>query len=133
MSTEGSSPHGEASTNTESVTIDAEPIKKNTKVTARKGTAYTAESEEQRRSFIDSEDAKETVVWFIIKFTLTLCGCITAGIFFIDVIANKSDVTSSKETIEDIKSLWEIFFPIITLSLGYLFGKSHTKSESSKQ
>lgn len=122
-----------------SVSIDPDPEtnnggseKKKTKVTAKKGIERTAESEEQRRSFIDSEDAKETVVWFIIKFTLTLCGCITAGIFFIDAIVNKESITSSKDVISDIKSLWETFFPIITLSLGYLFGKTQNKTESGK-
>ncbi|WP_374736455.1 hypothetical protein [Klebsiella variicola] len=99
------------------------------KVTAKKGASPTSESEDQRRSFIDSEDAKETVVWFIIKFVLILCGCITAGIFFINIIVNKKDITSAKETIDDIKSLWEIFYPILTLALGYLFGKSQKKAK----
>ena len=129
MSIGDNQPQKETSTVSETTIIDDEPKNKKTKVTAKKGTAQTSESEEQRRSFIDSEDAKETVVWFIIKFTLILCGCATAGIFFIDIIANKSEVTSSKETIQDIKSLWEIFFPIITLSLGYLFGKTQNKTD----
>lgn len=101
-----------------------------TKVSARKNFLATESSDEPKRSFVDSEDAKETVVWFIIKFILILCGCVCCVIVFTDVVINKkSPPSSSQQLISDIKSLWETFSSILTLSLGYLFGKGNKKNK----
>lgn len=83
----------------------------------------SSDTSQKERSFADSEDAKETIVWFIVKFILIMCGCITAVIVFADVIINKHNIKSAGTLILDVKSLWETFSSIITLALGYLFGK----------
>jgi hypothetical protein len=43
------------------------------------------------------------------------------------VIVSKYGVYEGKEFISSLKDLWAIFTPIITLALGYAFGKRESK------
>lgn len=75
------------------------------------------------------EDAKSSVVWFVITFTLTLYGCIIAAMIIVDILNNKG-----VNILSNLKESWAVFTPIITLSLGYMFGKqSETTKENGKQ
>lgn len=70
------------------------------------------------------EDAKSSVVWFVITFTLTLYGCVIAVMIIVDILNNKG-----VNILSNLKESWAVFTPIITLSLGYMFGK---QSETTK-
>jgi len=65
------------------------------------------------------EDAKSSVVWFVITFTLTLYACLISVLIIIDIYNN-----NGVNVLDNIKESWGVFTPIITLSLGYMFGKA---------
>lgn len=78
--------------------------------------------------------AKTNVIYYIVSTTLVIFGCITASLIIIHVYGY-----SVSDLVSDIKDLWTIFTPIITLGLGYLFGankneeaKTMTSSETEK-
>ena len=52
------------------------------------------------------------------NITGAVCLSFTAGATLVSLI-----VYFGKDDIEFVKGMWEIIYPIITLSLGYLFGK----------
>lgn len=64
------------------------------------------------------ENAKNSIVWMTITWSFFTAGAISLLLFSL-VVANKDF-----KYIEEIKSVWSIFIPIITLALGYAFGKS---------
>lgn len=61
--------------------------------------------------------AKTNVIYYIVSTTLVIFGCITASLIVIHTFGY-----SVADLVSDIKDLWMIFTPIITLGLGYLFG-----------
>jgi len=61
--------------------------------------------------------AKTNVIYYIVSTTLVIFGCITASLIVIHTYGY-----SVADLVSDIKDLWMIFTPIITLGLGYLFG-----------
>lgn len=61
--------------------------------------------------------AKTNVIYYIVSTTLVIFGCITASLIIIHTFGY-----SVSDLVADIKDLWMIFTPIITLGLGYLFG-----------
>lgn len=67
------------------------------------------------------DDAKSSVVWFVITFTLTLYACLVAVLVIIDIYNN-----NGANVLNNIKESWAVFTPIITLSLGYMFGKAES-------
>lgn len=71
------------------------------------------------------DDAKNSVVWHVITYSLTIYSCIVAALLVIDVVNNDGN---SALTI--VKDSWAIFTPIITLSLGYMFGKKEEENKS---
>ena len=64
------------------------------------------------------QDARNSVVWYIITYSLTMYSCVVASLIVIDVLK-----TGGVHALETVKDSWAIFTPIITLSLGYMFGK----------
>jgi len=70
------------------------------------------------------EDAKSSVVWFVITFTLTLYACIISSMVIVDIFNNKG-----VNILNDVKESWAIFTPVITLSLGYMFGKAEVHKQ----
>ncbi|WP_250131469.1 hypothetical protein, partial [Serratia marcescens] len=70
------------------------------------------------------EQAKTSTIWYVISFVLTLYACVLTFILVIDVLS-----TGGENILTYTKESWAVFTPIITLSLGYLFGK---KDESTK-
>ena len=61
--------------------------------------------------------AKTNIVYTIIKWSFIVAGSLT----IIIVIMACSKITQF--SVESITTIWKIFIPLITLSLGYLFGK----------
>lgn len=64
------------------------------------------------------EDAKNSIVWMTITWSFCIAGVLSLLLFGL-VVADKNF-----KYIDEIKSVWSIFIPIITLALGYAFGKS---------
>lgn len=62
--------------------------------------------------------AQSAIVWWTIKWSFIVGGMLTAGAF-ISHWVYKDEGTLA----ENIKNIWSIFAPIITLALGYIFGK----------
>lgn len=68
--------------------------------------------------------AQDSVVWLTIKWSLSL-GFILSVVLIIFMWPCSDSAQSSSPTfpIEDLKTIWSIFVPIVTLALGYMFGK----------
>lgn len=64
------------------------------------------------------ENAKNSIVWMTITWSFFI-GTGLSLLFFSLVVAYKDF-----NYIEQIRSVWAMFIPIITLALGYAFGKS---------
>jgi hypothetical protein len=63
------------------------------------------------------ENAKNSIVWMTITWSFTIaCG--------LSVILLAMSIFKDFEYIDAVKSIWSIFAPLITLALGYAFGKS---------
>lgn len=65
--------------------------------------------------------AINAIVWITIRWTLIIGGLVTFALFLRPVYCG-SDYPGS--LIEDVKTTWSIFLPVVTLALGYIFGKS---------
>lgn len=66
------------------------------------------------------ENAKNSIIWVTIRWSFILGALISIGLYLRPTYCN-TDYSGS--LIEDIKATWSIFLPIITLALGYTFGK----------
>lgn len=74
------------------------------------------------------DDAKNSVVWHVVTYSLTIYSCIVAALLVIDVM-----LTGGKNSLSVVKDSWATFTPIITLSLGYMFGKKENdQAENSR-
>lgn len=71
----------------------------------------------------DSE-AQNSVVWLVISKTLNWSWWICLMLIANDIFRNEG-----KGAIDILKSTFDIFIPIITLALGYLFGKKQGEGE----
>jgi hypothetical protein len=64
------------------------------------------------------ENAKNSLIWITIVASFS-----AGGLFSIFLYARSFVCDIGFSLIEDLKSLWSIFVPLITLALGYSFGK----------
>jgi tellurite resistance protein TehA-like permease len=64
------------------------------------------------------DNAKNSIVWMTITWSFCIASMLSL-LFFALVVCYKDF-----NYIDNIKSVWSIFVPIITLALGYAFGKS---------
>ena len=64
------------------------------------------------------ENARNAIVWMTITWSFIIASGLSLLLFSL-VLANKDF-----EYLEQIKSVWAVFIPLITLALGYSFGKS---------
>lgn len=64
------------------------------------------------------EDAKNSIVWMTITWSFFI-GATLSLLLFSLVVADKDF-----KYIDSIKDVWTVFVPLITLALGYAFGKS---------
>ncbi|MFW2072623.1 hypothetical protein ACG9Y7_04070 [Acinetobacter gerneri] len=70
------------------------------------------------------DDAKHSIIWLTIKFSFITAGIFTIISFVFLTIAYFNNEGSQIESMQRfIMSIWSIFSPLITLSLGYAFGK----------
>lgn len=78
------------------------------------------------------EEAKNSIVWIIIRWSLIIPSGITALYFItmwiIYALYANPEVQVSQVR-ENILKIWAIFSPLITLALGYIYGKSGTEPE----
>lgn len=64
------------------------------------------------------ENAKNSIVWMTITWSFFIASILSL-LFFSLVVCYKDF-----EYLKSIKEVWSIFIPIITLALGYAFGKN---------
>lgn len=64
-------------------------------------------------------NAKDSFIWLTITWSFYVASGITALLF----IKAFFICVNSDNLINEIKSIWALFVPIITLALGYAFGK----------
>lgn len=70
------------------------------------------------------ENAKNSFIWMTITWSFT----IAAGISFLIYIRSFFfDEPNTGVLIESLTVVWSTFIPLITLALGYAFGKGETK------
>lgn len=62
------------------------------------------------------EYAKDTFIYITIRWSFTI-GCAMSVALYLRSYFGDADV------MEDMKGVWSIFMPVITLALGYSFGK----------
>jgi hypothetical protein len=66
------------------------------------------------------EDAKNSFIWVTIRWSF-LIGAITTLAIYLRPIYCQAELQGN--LLDDIKAAWSIFMPVITLALGYSFGK----------
>jgi hypothetical protein len=67
------------------------------------------------------DDAKNSIIWITIRWSFIIGSLLSLAIYLRPAYCQKD---YSGNLIEDIKATWTIFMPVITLALGYIFGKS---------
>lgn len=67
----------------------------------------------------EGDNAKNSIVFIVLERCFIIAGIITFGLFLYNVFLS----CEKQELVKDIISIWEIFVPVITLALGYVFGK----------
>lgn len=78
------------------------------------------------------DNAKDSFVWMTLQACFWIAGLISLGLFiiyFTSFFINGCEKVDS--LVDSLKNLWAIFTPIITLALGYAFGKRDGKSSPS--
>ncbi|EKD7163942.1 hypothetical protein OSF66_002729 [Vibrio vulnificus] len=70
------------------------------------------------------ENAKNSFIWMTITWSFIIGSGITFLIYLRSFFFDEPDTTS---LIESIATVWTTFVPLITLALGYAFGKGETK------
>lgn len=77
------------------------------------------------KSIGHGEDAKNSLIYLTLKFSF-ITGCIITGILTINFWIDKyqGNGNDNESFITYITKGWQIIIPIITLALGYAFGKS---------
>ncbi|MDY4333030.1 hypothetical protein SOV78_03355 [Pectobacterium brasiliense] len=75
------------------------------------------------------EHARDAFIWATLKYCFFLgaifSGCIVLAYFYFIVVENDPDKI---DIVGALKDVWSIFTPILTLALGYAFGK-HDRHE----
>ncbi|WP_050978159.1 hypothetical protein [Herbaspirillum sp. GW103] len=69
--------------------------------------------------FGSGEHAKNTFIWVAMRWSFVI-GCVISSALFVRALVFPE---RAPNLIDEIKSTWNIFVPIITLALGYAFGK----------
>ena len=69
------------------------------------------------------EDAKNSIVYSLLKWIFGV-GLLITIIFTVYDFRVDISIDNADKFLEHVKGIWGIFIPLITLSLGYIFGKS---------
>lgn len=64
------------------------------------------------------ENAKNSIVWMTITWSFVIACVMTL------LVLVAASIAGNKAYMDDVKGIWALFIPIITLALGYAFGKS---------
>ncbi|KTS98309.1 hypothetical protein NS212_08725 [Pseudomonas parafulva] len=64
------------------------------------------------------ENAKNSIVWMTITWSFSIAGALSLLLFLVAAVCN------DLKFIDEVKTVWSIFAPLITLALGYAFGKN---------
>lgn len=65
------------------------------------------------------KNAKDSFIWMTITWSFFIASGLSILLFF----RSFSDVATEEILLDSIVKIWSIFVPIITLALGYAFGK----------
>jgi hypothetical protein len=68
------------------------------------------------------DDARNSLVYLTILWSFVAGAAITGLVILLVTIHNKGE---SHDIVQDIRNIWAIFVPLITLALGYAFGKGN--------
>lgn len=71
--------------------------------------------------------AQDSVVWLTIKWSLTLGFLLSCALIWFTWPDSPDGIhppIESKFPIEELKTIWGVFIPLVTLTLGYMFGKT---------
>lgn len=66
------------------------------------------------------EDAKNSFIWISIRWSFGIGALLTVGLLYISIFGSNC---TKNDLLTDVKAAWGIFLPVITLALGYAFGK----------
>jgi hypothetical protein len=79
-------------------------------------------------------EAKNSIIWITIRWCLAIPLTISI-LFFISLWASyyNNNYQEAKEIKEYMLKIWAVFAPLITLALGYLYGKNESIKESSTE
>lgn len=72
--------------------------------------------------------ARTNIIWYIVSATFVIFSCIASAMIVMDIYG-----FNTKGLSENIKDMWGMFTPVITLSLGYLFGKQGKKKKRKRK
>lgn len=74
------------------------------------------------------DNAKDSFVWMTLRACFWIAGLMSVGFFIISFISFFVNNDFSQDNLNDsLRNAWSIFTPIITLALGYAFGKRESK------
>lgn len=77
------------------------------------------------------DDAKNSIVWIIIRWSLIIPSGITVLYFitmWIVYLYNLDFAVQVSQIREHILKVWAVFSPLITLALGYIYGKTNSNA-----
>ncbi|WP_409321348.1 hypothetical protein [Pseudomonas monteilii] len=69
------------------------------------------------------DQAKDSVVWYLITRMVRLSALVILILFAVDIYHNKG-----VGCLDILKETWGVFAPIVTLAMGYLFGKKEREN-----
>lgn len=73
------------------------------------------------RQIGSGENAKNSIIWLTIRWSFIVAAITTLAIYLRPTYC-QADI--GQDLVGDIKAIWSVFMPVITLALGYAFGKS---------
>ena len=73
------------------------------------------------------ENARTALVYIVVRWSLIIATILSIlGILNCWLFREKEKIPNITE---DLRIIWAIFVPLITLALGYIFGKTHSKNQ----
>lgn len=114
------------------ITLDTNLLNQEEKNTRTETTVNTADLDKFRivgkitREIGTGDDAKHSIIWTTIRWCFIIASIITAVLFiFLGVAYYQNNTSEINELKKFVITTWSIFTPIITLALGYAFGKDY--------
>ncbi len=98
----------------------SEQSKQQTPKNELKPTHGLAQTGRLHEEFGSGESAKESFIWITIKYSFYIGAGISTTLCLRSLLSFQLDYNAS--LVEDLKTTWSIFVPLITLALGYALG-----------